>query len=358
MEVFCSETNDCDPEYFESKGYKVKRRAYGTPQYSMMFTILDEADRDVIEIRRCPYSIKDNGGIFNKNDTHLRLSNRTCYAPSPIDWLRRFLIAHGYKFKLITRIDICIDFCTFDNGLYPEDFVMSYMQGDYLKLHQSRLHSYGSETPIYDIAAHGTDCTSRKIWNSLAWGSKKSSITTKLYNKSLEMRQKKKKHYIINRWEACGLPHDKQDVWRVEFSLHSAIKGYVRVDDGELIPSSLSVYDNEDKLLRCWISCCSRFFVFVDKSTATRKSRMKKLELFDNKDVAARPIELSTKEDPTRTERMLIKYLNNLRNNSQLTYDEDNAAIVIKQVIQRIRNCKIQELSELKLYNETARKRK
>ena len=358
LEIFCSETHDCDPAYFESKGYKVKRRAYGSPQYSMMFTILDEAGRDVIEVRRCPYSIKENGGIFNTNDTHIRLSNRTCYAPNPIDWLRRFLIAHDYKFKLITRIDICLDFCTFDNDMLPEDFVLRYMQGDYLKLHQSRLHSYGSETPLYDVAAHGTDCTAKKVWNSLSWGSQKSSITTKLYNKSLEMRQKKKKHYIINRWEACGLPHDKQDVWRVEFSLHSAIKGYVRVDDGELIPSSLSVYDNEDKLLRCWMSCCSRFFVFVDKTTATRKSRMKKLELFNQEDVAARPIELSTEEDPTRTERMLIRYLNDLRNNAQLTYDEDNAAIVIKQVIQRIRNCKIQELSELKLYNETARKRK
>ena len=170
------------------------------------------------------------------------------------------------------------------------------------------------------------------------------------------MRQTKKKHYIINRWEQAGLCPDVNDIWRIEFSLSSAIKGYVRIDDGELIPSSLSLYDNEDKLLRAWNACASRLFVFVDGSTATRKSRMKKLELFDINDEACKPVELSTEEDPTRTERMLIRYLNKLRNENQLTKAEDDAAITIKELIQRIRNCKIEELNELKLYNEQVRK--
>lgn len=357
LEVFCSENALCTPEYFKSRGYNVKVRPYGTPQYSMMFSIQDEARRDVIEIRRCPYSLKSQGGIFNENDCHIRLSNRTCYCPDPIGYLRRFLLDHGYRLKLISRIDICLDFATFDNSMSPEFFVSEYMQGEFLKLHQSRLHSYGTDYEV-SLAAHGRDAIKTKIWNSLSWGSKKSSITTKMYNKSLEMRQTKKKHYIINRWEKAGLCQDVNDIWRIEFSLSSAIKGYVRIDDGELIPSSLSLYDNEDKLLRAWNTCASRLFVFVDGSTATRKSRMKKLELFDINDEACKPVELSTEEDPTRTERMLIRYLTKLRNENQLTKAEDDAAVTIKELIQRIRNCKIEELNELKLYNEQARKGK
>ena len=85
---------------------------------------------------------------------------------------------------------------------------------------------------------------------------------------------------------------------------------------------------------------------------------MKKIRLFDIYDDVCKPVELSTEEDPTRTERMLIRYLNKLRNDNQLSKAEDDAAVTIKQLIQRIRNCKITELSELKLYNETARKGK
>lgn len=357
LEVFCSENALCTPEYFKSRGYNVKLRHYGTPQYSMMFSIQDEAKRDIIEIRRCPYSLKSQGGIFNENDCHIRLSNRTCYCPDPIGFLRRFLLDHRYRLKLISRIDICLDFTEFDNGMSPEFFVSEYMRGAFLKLHQSRLHSYGSDYEV-TLAAHGQDTIKTKVWNSLSWGSKKSSVTTKMYNKSLEMRQKKKKHYIINKWEKAGLDHDENDVWRVEFSLSSAIKGYVRIDDGELLPSSLSLYDNEDKLWRAWSGCASRLFIFVDKATATRKSRMKKIQLFNINDDVCKPVELSTEEDPTRTERMLIRYLNKLRKDNQLSKAEDDAAVTIKELIQRIRNCKISELSELKLYNETARKGK
>ena len=354
LEVFCSENALCSPEYFRSRGYNVNIRPYGTPQYSMMFTIQDEAKRDVIEIRRNPYSLKSQGGIFNENDCHIRLSNRTCYCPDPIGYLRRFLLDHGYRLKLISRIDICLDFETFDNDMSPGFFVSEYMRGAFLKLHQSRLHSYGSDYEV-SLAAHGNDTIKTKVWNSLSWGSKKSSVTTKMYNKSLEMRQKKKKHYIINKWEKAGLRPDVNDIWRVEFSLSSAIKGYVRIDDGELLPSSLSLYDNEDKLWRAWSGCASRLFVFVDKATATRKSRMKKLQLFNINDDVCKPVELSTEEDPTRTERMLIRYLNKLRKDNQLSKAEDDAVVTIKELIQRIRNCKIEELSELKLYNETAR---
>lgn len=357
LEVFCSENALCTPEYFKSRGYNVKVRPYGTPQYSMMFSIQDEAKRDIIEIRRCPYSLKSQGGIFNENDCHIRLSNRTCYCPDPIGFLRRFLIDHGYRLKLISRIDICLDFAEFDNDMSPEFFVSEYMRGAFLKLHQSRLHSYGSDYEV-TLAAHGNDTIKTKVWNSLSWGSKKSSVTTKMYNKSLEMRQKKKKHYIINKWEKAGLHPDENDIWRVEFSLSSAIKGYVRIDDGELLPSSLSLYDNEDKLWRAWSGCASRLFIFVDKTTATRKSRMKKIQLFNINDDVCKPVELSTEEDPTRTERMLIRYLNKLRKDNQLSKAEDDAAVTIKELIQRIRNCKISELSELKLYNETARKGK
>lgn len=91
LEVFCKEPIICNPDYFRAKGYNVEVRAFGTPQYKEMFSICDDRKRPILEIRRNPYSLKSCGGIFDEDDCHIRLANRTCYAPCPIGYLREFL---------------------------------------------------------------------------------------------------------------------------------------------------------------------------------------------------------------------------------------------------------------------------
>ena len=39
------------------------------------------------------------------------------------------------------------------------------------------------------LSAHGKDSFDDRIWNSLSWGAEKSMISTKLYNKTLEMKE-------------------------------------------------------------------------------------------------------------------------------------------------------------------------
>ena len=68
-----------DAAFFVEQGYEVKAREYGTPQYREMFTILDGDHFPMYEIRRNPYSIKANGGVFDARACHIRLSNRQCY---------------------------------------------------------------------------------------------------------------------------------------------------------------------------------------------------------------------------------------------------------------------------------------
>ncbi len=344
LEVFCEEPFTHDASFFQSKGLKVKSRAYGTPQYSEMFEILDEQNRSVLEIRRAPYSIKQNGGIFNSTDCHIRLSNRTCYAKDPIGYLRTFLYNHGYKYKNISRIDLCCDFTHFCDGTDPKQFVKSYMEGIFLKINQSKLSSFG-----YDLTVHGTDTfTSNKEWNSISWGSKKSSISTKMYNKSLEMKQKKTKHYIISHWEMACLNYSENDVWRVEFSLSSQIKGYVRLDDGELILSTLSNYDEKDKLIKTWKLLAKRYFHFKQAGTSTRKDRMQDVITFDFSDTEImKPVRISDTEDFTRTERILINYVRELFSKVQLTKTEHDSLIGTLQILERIRKNKIRGYEDL-----------
>lgn len=261
LEVYCLEPKGMPrtPEYFEALGYTVRVRSYGTPQYRQMFTIYD-GDFPQIEIRRDPYSLRSQGGIFLPNATHIRLSNRACYMVEPVNFLRRFLLAHAYAYQSISRIDIALDFHTFDSKITPQHFIRLYMQGQIAKINQC------------NIAAHGSDQWDARSWNSLKWGAPTSNITTKLYNKTLELSQVHDKFYIRDAWQEAGLD-PRKDVWRIEFSINSQGQSLQNKQTGEYIRKHLSAYDTREKLLYNWEILAQKYFHFKEVIGNKRKDR-------------------------------------------------------------------------------------
>lgn len=250
LEIFAEEPADSphDVAYFRNAGYKVKERAYGTPQYREMFTVMADGV-ELFEIRRNPYSIKKEGGIFKENACHIRLCNRTCYEVDPVNHLRAFMLAHDYKYVSISRIDIALDFTKFDNGEKPEKFIEKYMRGKVAKVNQCR------------VSAHGTDEWARRIFNSLKWGSPSSPVTTKLYNKTLELKQGEDKPWIRQAWDAAGLDVS-QDVWRVEFSLSAQMQTLQSLKNGEMFKKSIIHYDSRERLLKQFFILYNKYFDF------------------------------------------------------------------------------------------------
>ena len=273
--------------YFMNLGYKCEAREYGTRVYREMFTIFAHNDEALLEVRRNPASSGLNG-IHDENECHLRLCNRTCYFDNASLFLSSFLSRHGYSDVRISRIDICLDFVKFDKGDEPQAFVRRYFKHKYAKINQGR------------IASHGEDTWSGQEWNSLSWGSKCSAVTTKLYNKTLELYDAKLdrfgKPYIREAWFRCGLIDDIQrvtkdgelvNVWRVEFSLRSAVKNWVPINlDGDdkkyqSLRNTLDVYDNREKLLVMFASLAQHYFRFKKYKPNQRKDRCPDKVLFD-----------------------------------------------------------------------------
>ena len=338
LEVYCLESlsQPRDPSYFQRMGYEVRLRSYGTPQYSMMFTIWEDGF-PLVEVRRAPYSLKSQGGIFEPNACHIRLANRTCYLPSPVSFLRSFLIAHQYVFVSLTRIDIALDFNLFDNGRDPARFVSDFMRERIMKINQSRL------------AAHGTDSWEGRVWNSLKWGAPTSIVSTKLYNKSLELAQVHDKFYIRDCWQAAGLDVSA-DVWRVEFSLKAAAQAQFDKQTGEYVPLSLSSYDSRDKLLYRFAVLAAKYFhfkraVWVRKSSGEqvrqRKDRCPDETTFLFKDFGGEsfePIRVLTKQhEPTRTDKILIKRLQDIAATTDDRKERNAALTLTSFMIQRMR---------------------
>lgn len=308
LEVFVNEDGKkLDYEYFRPL-YECERRAYGTPQYREMFTI-QRYRQPLIEIRRDPYSLKSRGGMFPEGAAHIRLSNRSCYMDNPIQFLCSFLSRHGYIYESLTRIDICCDFNHFDNMANPQKFLNRYLAMDFRKINQCK------------IATHGVDMWDGFQYNSVRWGTERSPITTRFYNKSLELSEVKEKLYIKQAWEDAGL--DIEKVWRVEFAIRSKIKHWVNID-GEIKRNDVEFYDSREKILSVFEFLASKYFHFkyFDRhldGSPLRKDRCRDYSLFFLPSEPYKPLQHSYCQDPTYKDKLFIKYcVEIVRNNSDL----------------------------------------
>lgn len=283
LEVYCLEPIDVilNADYYRTAGVEVVERPYGTRVYREMFIIKDNWGNPAIEVRRNPVSGESDGGILPINACHIRLTNRACYYDNAATFLQQFLDSYHYTFQRIARIDVCLDFIRFDSLDYPEKFVRRYLQGKYRKINQGRIHVHG------DDAWHG------QTYNSVAWGSKKSMVSTKLYNKSKELREVHNKPYIKQSWFECGLVHhpidcyvkDRKgrlhypDIWRLEFSIQSGRKGwYEIIEDGKAkhihsYPNTLAEWATREKCLEKFFSLVPHYFRFKHYDPNTRKDR-------------------------------------------------------------------------------------
>ena len=297
LEIYCIEQIDepRDAEFFRKQGFEVIERDYGTPIYKEMFTICDNGN-PYIEIRRNPYSLKSMGGIMQDGSCHIRLCNESCYHDNPIDEMRTFILTYDFVYKSIARIDICLDFNTFDNGWTPQRFINSYMRSNISKVNQT------------NVSCHGSDNWDGRSFNSLKWGAVTSPISTKLYNKTLEMKQGEDKSYIRQWWQCGGdfvgmaiKPEDvtgldmTKEVWRLEFSIKAQAQARKRKSGNEeKFTLHLFDYDTKEKLWQRFCELYEMYFDFRKKEYVydekkqerhlKRKYDCKRIKLFDFSD--------------------------------------------------------------------------
>lgn len=283
LEVYCFETGVPHlPDYFRDRGLVVVERDFGTRVYNQMFTVCDSEGTAFVEVRRKP-----KNPLIVQESTHLRLVNRSCYYPDAAKRLQKFMDEHGYVFQRVSRVDICLDFTRFDDNTLPRVFMQRYMRGKFSKINQSRIHS------------HGSDTWTGRVWNSVSWGAPSSMISTKFYNKTLELYDPKTDSYgkpwiryawlkagLIDDMERCSLHGETQEIWRLEFSIRSAVKGWFVIErDGQnkayqSIRSDLSTYDSPDKLLCIFASLTRHYFHFKRYIPEQRKDRCPDRVLF------------------------------------------------------------------------------
>lgn len=283
LEVYCIErSGGMSANDFRQAGIQVEERDYGTRIYHSMFTLLDSDANPLLEVRRLP-----KNPLMPSGSCHIRLVNATCYRDDAVQVLRDFLNRFNYTLINVSRVDICLDLILFDDNTRPRVFMQRYMRGKFSKLNQA------------DIHAHGSDRWTGRVWNSVSWGSPSSPISTKMYNKTLELydplTDSYAKPHIRWSWLQCGLIDDfnrctldgaTQEIWRVEFSIKSAVKNWVTIElNGDSkryysIRNSLEMYDSRDKLLTMFASLSEHYFHFKRYMMGVRKDKCPDRMLF------------------------------------------------------------------------------
>lgn len=302
LEIYCIEWKDVDiKDRLESKGYRVEIMPYTTRVYGQVLQVYKGKSEPYFTICRLPLSVRsnDSSGILKAGSCHIKLHNHLCYVENVGAVAMQCCKDAGVTIQNISRIDLCADFQYFYNGMHPSTLIKGFASEKYLKIGQPR------------FTLHGTTEKGYNYYNSVLFGSKTSSVYTRFYEKSLEMKEVAQKDWIVDCWRELEFDLDDKQVWRVEFAVHGPGRKMLDRKTAEVQEITVQDLCSRDKIKALFISLAKRYFVFTKADTATRKYNQEHLVLFDmNPDVEKySPLPGVRKTITTRTTKQVYEYL-------------------------------------------------
>lgn len=302
LEIYCIERkNILIEDRLKSLGYRVVTMPYTTRVYGKVLQVYKNGSEPYFTLCCKPLSVKGNGsnGILKEGSCHLKLHNHLLYKSDVGAVALKCCRDAGITPQNISRIDLCADFQYFKNGMHPSTLIKGFASEKYLKIGQPR------------FTLHGTTEKGYNYYNSVLFGSRNSSVYTRFYEKSLEMKEVKQKDWIVDCWRELGFDLDNKQVWRVEFSISGPGRKNLNKNTAEIQEINLSDLSSRDKIRALFISLSKRYFVFTKADTATRKYNQERLELFDTEIEVEKwqPLPATRKTETNRTTKMVYEYL-------------------------------------------------
>lgn len=232
----------------------------------------------------------------------VKVANRLLYKQDWAWFLHDIIDALGFKVLNITRMDLCLDFQRFDyKDMQPNDFIHAYIADKcldedetYCREGSNVFCAYGAKRAKAMDGSKtiddNTEISIKSSWEYIRWGSRCSGVCTYLYNKSKELRDKKSKPWIADRWKEAGLNEKEADIYRIEFSISA--KG-MQLTKRDRNAGRKSLTSEEVHLLSIdnvatqeeleWVFWCyaSKYFQFRIVGNQKYRKDMKRVQLFD-----------------------------------------------------------------------------
>lgn len=316
--------------------YKFKQNNMGTRVFSQVWQIYEKAavtrshrDEPFAVVARKPYS-----SILDRTMILVKVDNKQLYRADLYTKLVRLLSVCEWRYKAITRLDICCDLNEFADQLQPNALISRYNAGVYLKagtnrtalwyerkLSISELEKRVRKTlhPRDEMAYHiATD--GRLVPHQLTFGAPQADVHAKLYNKTKEIAEESHKTYISRYWRDNGLDTER-DVWRVEISISRRARCLAKEQDGELIKVGLLEACNPTWQKATFLGLAARHFHFKQLPPKEHQRKLQDVSLWSIfSDIQLLPATTIEKESAGRTAKVCANYLLKLRDSTDLQW--------------------------------------
>lgn len=321
IEVFgyiaCGNYEDLQNATIKTQNYKFVRQDVSGAIYKIKYRVYSGADKYLYDVYCSPRS-----SILRPESCTIRCSNEECYNKAVFDDLKQFMYDLSFVFKNFTRLDICHDSNVLKGGLTHESLIRNFLAGRFLLTRNLSFNLCGSQkqNSISTLSIHyikpernkkedtpeGVQLAEHNEIGGIRWGSLKSAVGIKIYNKTQELRDVHIKQYIVNCWSDNGLDLSR-DVWRIEVSLKSDSMKWLLTEVGELITLDADCDFVTKRSVELFYSICRRYFTFKINDNGSNKTRMRDLEIFDyNTDIT---IMKRYREIRTQQSNKMEKYL-------------------------------------------------
>jgi hypothetical protein len=281
-------------KYKENKIYEAKKLEFNTRHFRNIIEIYKKNWR-IATIVNTPFS-----KVIPENTNLIKLDNRELYYMRPCERLITVGTAYNLRYKSCSRIDLAIDFNLFQDGTKPEDFIIDFFNNKYLKKGMSNYIIQGKQKIT-------------QVCHYLKFTSKKATISAYLYNKSKELREVKKKQYIIKNWQANGLDINK-DIWRLEFSIHKSDFKITDLETGEVNEFNPLYIDNKIYMTYVLSALINKHWDFRINNEKTQMRRMKKYKFFTEFNDNCTMQYMNEDKDSNRADIIFINKLKDLNN--------------------------------------------
>lgn len=317
LQVFCHDHNkgSLNLIYYEHSAYEFVRLPYGSRHFAEIWEVLDQDGDKYAIIQRTPHS-----SIISEDGCIIQLCNRELYRRNYASEFIIFLASHNFKYKSISRLDICFDSNYLLKKYLHSTLIKDLMTARVLKNNQSKVN--WNFNAIANVGKP-MEC------NSCSFGSKSSAVSTKMYNKTLEMKEQKNKPYIVESWVHNGLDINR-DVWRIEISIKSDASHTIRTDTGEIFRLSPDCLKMAQMVEDVFFSYADKYFSFKKNNNTKNKTRMPDLEIFPKERILTlTPVRITTEKDSGRSDRIFLKKLHTILN-GDIDLDKETWSAIIE----------------------------
>lgn len=297
LQVYCSNTHpsEFDLTSLSTSSYTFVKDPMSSRQFRDIYNVYDARGDNYANIQCSPFS-----SIIDSTGCIIKLSNRELYKCDFANVFLSFLSSYGFKYKSISRIDVCYDFNEFCQGLKPRRLINQFLAKKYLKNNQGNYQLMGSTSLIND-------------YSYIRFGTRKSAVCSYMYDKTKELREVKDKPYIRQRWAENGID-EKREVWRVEISIKSDIKNMVCTETGDIFKLDADALTTQSSIESVFYIYAKKYFSFKLNNGTKNKSRMPDIPLFERiNEVTRIPMRITLKSDSGRSDKLFVKKLHKIK---------------------------------------------